>query len=293
MLKKFIASVLVVAFMLVAFAVPAFAAVAEGERRVTIGADLTAEEKAQIYEDFGIEEGSVDEIIVTNDEEREYLAGLVPDEKIGYVALSCIYLTTLKEGEGMNVTTNNINWCTQDMYINALVTAGIEDASVMVSAPHEVSGTAALTGVYKAYEDITGENLDESAKEAGAEELVVTGELAEVIGSDQATELINELKKILDQTKDMTDSELHDQIVEIANNLNIELTEDQISQIMSLVRTLEGLDISDWGDRLTQLGSAMETMNSIGEGVSGFFGSVTEFFTGIGDWFSGLFGGDD
>jgi uncharacterized protein YpuA (DUF1002 family) len=293
MFKKFIASILIVAFALVAFAVPAFAAVAEGERRVTIGADLTVEEKAQIYEDFGIEEGSVKEIIVTNDEERAYLAGLVPDEKIGYVALSCIYLTTLKEGEGMNVTTHNINWCTQDMYINALVTAGIEDASVMVSAPHPVSGTAALTGVYKAYEDITGQQLDQGAKEAGAEELVVTGELAEVIGSEQATELINELKKILDQTKDMTDAELHDQIVEIANNLNIELTEDQISQIMNLVRTLEGLDISDWGDRLTQLGSAMETMNSVGDGVSGFFKSVTDFFSGIGDWFSGLFGGND
>jgi uncharacterized protein YpuA (DUF1002 family) len=179
------------------------------------------------------------------------------------------------------------------MYINALVTAGIEDASVMVSAPHPVSGTAALTGVYKAYEDITGQQLDQGAKEAGAEELVVTGELAEVIGSEQATELINELKKILDQTKDMTDAELHDQIVEIANNLNIELTEDQISQIMNLVRTLEGLDISDWGDRLTQLGSAMETMNSVGDGVSGFFKSVTDFFSGIGDWFSGLFGGND
>jgi uncharacterized protein YpuA (DUF1002 family) len=192
MLKKFFAAVLVGAFVLVAFAAPALAAVAEGEKRVTIGADLTAEEKAQIYEDFGLEEGSVKEITVTNAEEREYLSGLVPDEKIGSVALSCIYLTTLKEGEGMNVSTHNINWCTQDMYINALVTAGIENASVMVSAPHEVSGTAALTGVYKAYEDITGETLDEGAKEAGAEELVVTGELADVIGSDQATELINE-----------------------------------------------------------------------------------------------------
>lgn len=293
MLKKFFAAVLVAAFVLVAFAAPAFAAVPEGERRVTVGADLTAEEKAQIYKDFGIEEGSVKEITVTNDEERTYLAGLVPDEKIGYVALSCIYLTTLKAGEGMNVTTHNINWCTQDMYINALVTAGIEDASVMVSAPHPVSGTAALTGVYKAYEDITGQQLDQGAKEAGAEELVVTGQLAETIGSDQATELINELKKILDQTKDMTDSELHDKILEIAGNLNIELTEDQVSQIMSLVRTLEGLDISDWGDKLSQISSAMGTMNSVGEGISGFFASVTDFFAGIGDWFSGLFGGDN
>ena len=285
MIRKFLAAVLVVAISMVAFVAPAFAAVAEGEKRVTIGANLTEEEKAQIYKDFDLEQGSVKEITVSNDEERAYLAGLVPDEKIGTVALSCIYLTTLKEGEGMNVTTNNINWCTQDMYINALVTAGISDASVMISAPKEVSGTAALTGIYKAYEDITGTKLDESAKAAGAEELVVTGDLAEVLGSDQATELINQLKGILDQTKNMTDEELRQQILDIAKNLNIELTEDQIAQIMSLVRTLEKMDVSQWADKLAQV-------SQVGSGVSGFFDNVKDFFSGIGDWFSGLFGGN-
>ena len=285
MFRKFLATVLVVAISMVAFVTPAFAAVAEGEKRVTIAADLTEEEKAQIYKDFDLEPGSVKEITVTNDDERQYLAGLVPDEKIGNVALSCTYLITLKEGQGMNVTTNNINWCTQDMYINALVTAGISDASVMISAPHDVSGTAALTGIYKSYEDITGTLLDETAKEAGAQELVITGDLAEVIGSDQATELINQLKGILDQTKDMTDAELREQILSIAKNLNIELTEDQIIQIMSLVRTLEKMDVSEWGDKLAQI-------SQVGSGVSGFFSNVKDFFSGIGDWFSNLFGGN-
>jgi uncharacterized protein YpuA (DUF1002 family) len=285
MIRKFLAAVLVVAICLVAFATPAFAAVKEGEKRVTIGADLTDDEKAQIYKDFDLEQGSVKEITVTNDEERQYLAGLVPDEKIGHVALSCIYLTTLKDGEGMNVSTNNINWCTQDMYTNALVTAGISDASVMISAPKQVSGTAALTGIYKAYEDITGTKLEETAKEAGAQELVVTGDLAEVIGSDQATELINQLKGILDQTKNMTDEELRQQILDIAKGLNIELTEDQLSQIMSLVRTLEKMDISQWADQLAQV-------SKVGSGISGFFTNVKDFFAGIGDWFSGLFGGN-
>ena len=50
------------------------------------------------------------------------------------------------------------------MYRNVLVTAGITDASVMISAPYPVSGTAALSGIYKAYEDVTGGQLDESAK---------------------------------------------------------------------------------------------------------------------------------
>ena len=41
---------------------------------------------------------------------------------------------------------------------------GSEVAKVIVSAPFAVSGTAALTGVYKAYEDITGQSLSSLAK---------------------------------------------------------------------------------------------------------------------------------
>jgi uncharacterized protein YpuA (DUF1002 family) len=148
MMKKLLTGALLVVMMLTFFAASALA-VAPGEARVTLGADLTDDEIDQIYEDFGLERGAVTEITVTNDEERAYLAGLVPDRKIGSVALSCIYITTLDEGSGISVTTNNINWCTVDMYVNALVTAGVEDARVMVSAPFDVSGTAALTGVYK------------------------------------------------------------------------------------------------------------------------------------------------
>ena len=183
MLKKLCAVSLIAILTLTMFAASALA-VEPGEERVTLGANLTEEQITGIYNDFDLTRGDVKEITVTNDEEREYLAGLVPDKKIGKVALSSIYIMTLEEGQGLSVTTNNINWCTQSMYINALITAGVSDASVKVSAPFPVSGTAALTGVYKAYEDITGESLDHDAKQAGAEELVVTGELAVTIGSE-------------------------------------------------------------------------------------------------------------
>ncbi len=288
MLKKIVVSGMLVIMMLTLFVTSALA-VDPGEQRVTLGANLTEEQIDQIYKDFGVERGTVTEIVVTNDEERKYLSGLVPDKKIGSVALSCIYITTLDEGTGISVTTNNINWCTVDMYVNALITAGVENASVKVSAPRAVSGTAALTGVYKAYEDITGVALDQTAKEAAAEELVVTGELAESIGSENATELINELKKILDQTKQMTDEELRAEILKIAAAKNIELTEDQIRQIISLCRTLEQIDASQWADKLSQLGAAMKTVQEAGEGVSSFFESVGDFFVSVGDFFVGIF----
>ena len=288
MLKKILVSGMLVIMMMTLFVSSALA-VEPGEQRVTLGANLTEEQIDQIYKDFGVERGTVTEIVVTNDEERKYLSGLVPDKKIGSVALSCIYITTLDEGTGISVSTNNINWCTVDMYVNALITAGVENASVKVSAPRAVSGTAALTGIYKAYEDITGVALDQTAKEAAAEELVVTGELAESIGSENATELINELKKILDQTKQMTDEELRAEILKIAAAKNIELTEDQIRQIISLCRTLEQIDASQWADKLSQLGAAMKTVQEAGAGVSSFFESVGDFFVSVGDFFVGIF----
>ena len=134
-----------------------------GEARAVIGANLDQAQVAGVYADFGIERGSVKEIIVTNADEREYLEGLVDEKKIGSVALSCVYIELLEEGSGLSIEANNINWCTEQMYINALTTAGITDAKVIVSAPFAVSGTAALTGVYKAYEDITGKSLSNLA----------------------------------------------------------------------------------------------------------------------------------
>ena len=155
-----------------------------GEARVAIGANLDSEQIAAVYSDFGIERGVIPEITVTNENERQYLEGLVDDKKIGHKAISCVYITILDDGSGLNVSTKNINWCTEQMYKNALTTAGITDADVKVTAPFEVSGTAALTGIYKAYEDITGNSLSSLAKMVGAEELIVTGQLAEYICSD-------------------------------------------------------------------------------------------------------------
>ncbi len=289
---KKLTAVLVVVLCMTVFVTTAFA-VDPGVERVTLGANLTDEQIDQIYKDFEIERGSIEEITVTNEEEREYLAGLVPDRKIGKVALSCIYIQTLEEGSGISVTTNNINWCTSRMYTNALITAGVSDAQVKVSAPFEVSGTAALTGVYKAYEDITGTTLDETAKEAAATELVTTGELAESIGDEEATELVNELKKILDQTKDMSDDELKAEIVRIAEGRGIELTEEQILQIIDLCRTLEKTDMSQWGEKLSQLSETMKNLQKTSDDISSFFQSVGTFFDDlfkdIGDFFSNIF----
>lgn len=272
-------------------ATPGDTAAFVGEQRVTMGADLTDAQRAAVYRDFGIEPGSVRELSVTNKEERRYLEGLVPDRKIGSVALSCIYVTTLEPGSGLDIKIYNINYCTEQMYVNALTTAGITDARVIVSAPFPVSGTGALTGAYKAYEDITGVALNDLAKLVGAEELVVTGELAEYVGSDEATQIIAQLKEILNQTQSMSDAEVCDEIRRIAAAYQVSVTDAQVQQLLSLTRKLEGLDTEQLQQRLTGLAKTAQSVNTVSETISRVYENVKSFFAAVGDFFTRLFGG--
>ena len=272
-------------------ATPGDTAAFVGEQRVTMGADLTDAQRAAVYRDFGIEPGSVRELSVTNKEERRYLEGLVPDRKIGSVALSCIYVTTLEPGSGLDIKIYNINYCTEQMYVNALTTAGITDARVIVSAPFPVSGTGALTGAYKAYEDITGVALNDLAKLVGAEELVVTGELAEYVGSEEATQIIAQLKEILNQTQSMSDAEVCDEIRRIAAAYQVSVTDAQVQQLLSLTRKLEGLDTEQLQQRLTGLAKTAQSVNTVSETISRVYENVKSFFAAVGDFFTRLFGG--
>ena len=264
-------------------------AVDAGHERVTLGADLTLEQRAAIYKDFGLEEVRVKELTVTNKEERAYLERLVPDKKIGSVALSCVYIKTLEKDAGLFITSNNINWCTNEMYKNALSTAGIVDAQVKISAPFPVSGTAALTGLYKAYEDVTGEKLSDLAKSAATEEIIVTGDLAQMLGSVDASALVNELKLILDQTAKMSDDELKKEIRSIAKELNIALTEGQIEQLVSLCRTLEKLDPQALKERVQSLTKTLQSMGKFERFISDAFTNIKKFFGAVGEFFLKLF----
>lgn len=263
--------------------------IAEGKARVVMGADLDEEQRAQIYRDFSLAEGDIQGLTITNQEERAYLEGIAPEDKIGNLALSCVYIRTLEENSGLTITLHNINWCSENMYRNVLVTAGITDASVMISAPYPVSGTAALTGIYKAYEDVTGEKLDESAKKAAANELFITGALAETIGSTDATLLVNELKGILDQTQNMTDDEVHKEIHSLAKSLGIQVTDSQIEQLVGLCRELEGLDTQQLQEHLESIAGTVDSAQKTNAFFSALEKNIQNFFTNIGTFFSNLF----
>lgn len=290
-MKKLISFILTAAML---FGMTTAFAIDEGEARTVIGADITQTQKASVYKTFGISEGDVEELTVTNAEERQYLDGVVDASVIGTHSISCVYIKVLAAGKGLDVSTSNISWCTKDMYRNALTTAGIDDAQVIVTSPIQgISGTAALTGVYKAYEDITGTKLDTTAKLAGTQELVTTAELADEIGSTDAVTIVNELKEILGETKTMSDDELRAEIQKLADENKIKITDSQIDQLMSLTRQLEKLDTNQLKQKVEEFQSTARKLAGAKDKVSKFAASFGDFLQSVGSFFSGLFGGSD
>ena len=289
-MKKRIISILLCTILLLSLSVPAWAI---NQSRTVIGADLNPMQVDMVYASFGMRRGDVIELTLTNAEERRYLEGFVDDRMIGTRSISCVYVELLPPDSGMSVFTNNVTWCTGDMYVNALATAGITDARILVSAPFEVSGTAALAGVYKAYEDMTGTSLDDTAKLVGTQELTVTGDLAQQIGSTDSTSIVGELKLMLDQTKYMSDEEIRGVIIDIAGRYNVRLTETQIKQLISLCRSLEGLNpdqlkqkVEDVQGTLQKMSDAKDKIAVYAESVKQFLDSASDFFNKVRDFLS-------
>ncbi|NLJ78355.1 MAG: DUF1002 domain-containing protein [Tissierellia bacterium] len=210
---------------------------------VALGKNLSAEQRQQMLNSFGVDE-SVRIVEVTNEEERQYLGKHVEEKLLGTRAISSVYVEKLSEGEGITVQSNNITWVTNDMYRNALITAGVKDANIKVSSPIQVSGTAALTGVIKAFEDITGESISEKEKEIASEEIAKVATLGDEIGQEKAQELINNVKIYIINNNIKGKGSIREVVKQIADDLGIELTDKQMEQIVSLMGRISKLNLN-------------------------------------------------
>ncbi|WP_261914156.1 DUF1002 domain-containing protein, partial [Paraclostridium bifermentans] len=218
--------------------------------------------------------------------------------QIGTKTYSCAYVEPTKAGSGINVKTANITWVTSAMIASTLASLGITDANCVIAANFPVSGTGALTGVMKAYEDATGKPLDENKKEIATEELVVTGDLGQDIGQDKATGIVNDVKTQVIKNNTSDTVQIADTINNITNNYNVTLSPEQQKQLEDLMLKISKQDY-DYGKMKDALNSVSDTVNEnlkdLGESVnnSGILDTVKGWFTGIGDWFAGLTGSKD
>lgn len=218
---------------------------ADASKVVSIGNDLTDAQKKTIMKYFGISgDKSVQEITVTNKDEVSHLSGYIPLEQIGTRTVSCAYIKPTESG-GIKVRTANLQYVTANMIASTLADLGIKNCEVVSACPFQVSGTGALTGVMMAYEKATGTVINKDKKDIATQEVVITKDIAKDIGTAQAENIVNQAKTEVVQNNVTNKTDIQNTVTNIINNNNVNITEQQIDNIVDLVEDVANQDYDD------------------------------------------------
>lgn len=291
--KRTVTALLLSAVLAAACTVPAFADAAG--TYVALGADLSASQRATVLGLLDLTEeqlADMDVVQITNEMEKEMLGSYLSASVIGSRALSCVRVEKKNSG-GIDITTKNISYCTEGMYQNALITAGIENADVIVAAPMNISGTAGLVGAMEAYQEITGDEISDENQDAAVNEIVATGELADQIGSSENAENLMALVKQDVVANDLTsEDDILKAIDDGAAQIGLTLSDEEKDSILSVMKKISSLDLdvdalkeqaSGIYDRLKELGVDMSSWDkdSVIDAITGFFSGIIDFFKGL------------
>lgn len=261
---------------------------ADSEQYLVLGNDLTPEEEETVLNLLGVDNiNNYNVSYITNAEEHQALGNYLPAEVIGSRALSSVLLTSNKKG--INVNTKNINYVTEEMYQNALITAGLKNVTMDVAGPYPISGTAALVAATKAYEIMTGEIIDQESLDVANEELTVTQDIADEVGQEDATDLMAALKQQVVE-EDLNEEQINTALNDLESKMNISLSDKTKNQIINVMLRIENLNI----DSNALKEQATNIYNNITDYINnnpGFFeniiNAIRDFFNNIFNSFSG------
>lgn len=286
MKKLFILLMLVLMF---ASPIHSFADVSEGDMIITLGENLSDQQKNMLLAEMNAP-NDAQIITVSNQEEHQYLGNYVAKSLIGTKAISSSATTIAPKGSGISVKTNNITWVTNEMFVNALITAGVKDAKIYITAPVAVSGTAALTGIIKAYEISADKTIPEAVKQAANQEMVETAKLGDSIGEKNAAALIAKVKSEMAKNKPQNDEELRKMIEHAAKELSVNLNENEMQRLIDFFNKLKGLNIN-WNQVSDQLHKAKDQISKFlqSDEGQGFLDKVKQFFIQLIDAIKSLF----
>lgn len=214
---------------------------ADASKVVTLGADLTDAQKQTMMKYFNVSSDQVQVMTITNEDEHKHLDNIAPQSQIGSRTLSCAYVKPTQSG-GIKVRTANLNWVTGNMIATTLSTSGVKNCEVVAACPMEVSGTGALTGIQMAYEKASGEKLDETKTKLANQEIVTTGELADKVGKNEATTVVNQSKMDVIQNGVQNADEIQNIVINVAEQNNISVSQDDIDRIVSLLKQISQQD---------------------------------------------------
>ena len=236
--RNMIAALLCSACLVAGSVNPVFA---DASKVVTLGADLTDAQKQTMMKYFNVSSDQVQVMTITNEDEHKHLDNIAPQSQIGSRTLSCAYVKPTQSG-GIKVRTANLNWVTGNMIATTLSTSGVKNCEVVAACPMEVSGTGALTGIQMAYEKASGEKLDETKTKLANQEIVTTGELADKVGKNEATTVVNQSKMDVIQNGVQNADEIQNIVINVAEQNNISISQDDIDKIVSLLGQISQQD---------------------------------------------------
>ncbi|WP_458414479.1 DUF1002 domain-containing protein [Schinkia sp. CFF1] len=290
MKKQLIVGWLVLVFSLILPSQISYADAQPGDVIITLGEDLTPEQQEAIKQEMGATENDTI-VTVSNAEEHQYLGNYISKAQIGSRAISSAKITLKEAGSGLNVETKNISWVTKEMYQNSLITAGVKDADIYVTAPFQVSGTAGLTGILKAYE-VSGEKvIPEEQKQLANEEMVKTAQLGDRIGADQATALLTRIKEEIAKNPNITDAQVSDLIDRIAAELGIQLTASEKQGLIDLFNKMKNMNI-DWNQVKNDLVYVKDRLKEFmqDDRTKGIMNNFIDVLISLLNWLKGLVG---
>jgi len=262
---------------------------------VVYGDTLTEAQKNEVRELLNVTDTSaIDEYTVTGQDIANYIDG-DPNSRM----FSSAKITREEKGTGLNidiVTPDNITEVTSEMYANALLTAGVEDATVEVASPVKVSGHSALTGIYKAY-DVEGEQLDKERMELANEELDVATDLANKEGMDKekVSELLTEIKKDIAEKNPATKEDVEKIVKEQLDKLEISLSDEDRQILINLFEKMRDLNINfdqvktqleDIASKVKDKIDSLDLDDDFWDKVANFF---KDFFQLVSNFFKGIF----
>ena len=321
-----IGALILALLMVLGFFVTSFASATEQWDKdvYAYGAGLDEQEIEQTAKLLGITNmDSVNKVIVNSQDLFKY----VKEESSDSGMISSTFAKKTSEGSGTEViitTPKNITHVSELEYTNAALTAGVSDAKIYVGAIRPVTGTSALTGVYKAFE-LNGETLDEQRVEVANEELETVNAIVQEHKDDEnfTVEQINNVvvyvKEALITNKEKTDEKATEGTIRNIINegiqkyeLNNIITQVNIDKLVVYFQNFQNSSaidseelkdqLSKWGNTLREkageltekakdlANDAKDYVNS--EEAQGLFSRILQFlgdiFTRIGDFFKGL-----
>ena len=225
---------------------------AEPWRSITIGESNTEAQWDELLAYFGATPEEVDATVTVADTQAA-MEGIFDVTGIDS-AYSSTSLICRAPGSGVQVTTRNIEVVTPDLYALALVTAGVEDAELVVAAPDDAPalGMTALTGVFATLESAP---CGSAAKDPARQQLAMEGlalaagmgqGVADEDGVPRTADALLETQRAVVSERLVDPSAIDAVVAEQEAATGIAFPSDERSQLIDLMARLSESELN-WG----------------------------------------------